>query len=219
MKRLSLFPLALLVVLSACTPKAPPPPVELPPAPPSAEELHKGIMTALQPYFIPIDALPTPAIQALRAEATQTLRTECNKIGSAVNRDLAKSKVKSDLMGMLKMAYDSEEWNKTLLFCDLFDILDSDTVRTKRYRVRAETEKNRPKPTVTGIVTDPRTDIPTVFMDVYLPETDTTEQVRVRIGEDFFGLRLLEIIGRNTAVKFLYIETDTTYEVPGPKRQ
>ena len=175
-------------------------------------------MTELQPFLGPIEALPSQAIKANRSGGTAALRTQCNKVASEIHRDRAKSMVKSDLMEMLKMAYESEQWNKTLLLCDMVDILDTDTVRTKRYRGRAETEKNRPRPTVTGIVTDPRTDIPTVFMDLYLPETDTTEQVRVRIGEEFYGLKLLEITGKNTGIKFQYIKTDTTYEVPGPRR-
>ena len=50
-------------------------------------------------------------------------------------------------------------------------------------------------------------------MEFYLPKERKTEKRQVRVGEEFFGLQLTEIIGNNQGVRFEYLDTGQSFDV------
>ena len=93
----------------------------------------------------------------------------------------------------MKAAYDGERWLEVLNLCDAVDVMDQGNTRVVRYRERAIAEKNKPQVTMKGVFQIGGT--PTVFLDLFLPETGQATDVKVRVGEEFYGLILEKILG------------------------
>ncbi len=205
MKRCLIAASVCLLWLTACEREPPPPPTPPPPPPPTAEALHGRVMNAVRPFMN-----GDPASQA---GLPMTLSAELGKLKTEVNGEKARSKIEVDIKDALKAAYDSEQWQAVLTLCDATDQLDPGNTRVVRYRERATAEKNKPQVAVRGIfVVD---GVSTVFMDVFLPETNETKDVKVREGEEFFGLILEKIMGNNQGVQLKYLKTDQSFSVQG----
>jgi len=142
-----------------------------------------------------------------------TLGSELGKLRTQVNGEKARAKVETDIKAALKAAYDGEQWQAVLSLCDATDLLDPGNTRVVRYRERAIAEKNKPIVTVRGIFEVDG--VSTVFMDVYLPETNEQKDVQVREGEEFFGLLLEKILGNDEGVQIKYMKTDQSFAVKG----
>ena len=67
--------------------------------------------------------------------------------------------------------------------------------------------------TITGFYTDGTTNQTAAFLDFYLPIQKTTYSHQVRVGEEFYGLRLAAIIGNNQGVTMESMETDQTFDI------
>ena len=142
-----------------------------------------------------------------------TLSSELGKLRTQVNGERARAKVEQDIKDALKAAFDTEQWQATLTLCDATDILDPGNTRVVRYRERATAEKNKPQVNVSGIFEVDG--VSTVFMTVYLPETNETHEVKIREGEEFFGLMLEKILGNNQGIQLKYFKTDQSFTVQG----
>jgi len=205
MKRSLISAMLCLLWLTACEREPPPPKTPPPPPPPSAEELHGKVMGAIRPFM---NSDPNSQV-ALPA----TLASEVGKLKTQVNGDKARAKVEGDVKDALKAAYDAEQWQAVLTLCDATEVLDKGNTRVVRYRERAIAEKNKPIVTVRGVFEVDG--VSTVFMDVYLPETNEQKDVKVREGEEFFGLILEKILGNDAGVQLKYLKTDQSFTVKG----
>ena len=67
--------------------------------------------------------------------------------------------------------------------------------------------------TVQGFYIDGKTNQTAVFMEFYIPSEKRSYKEQVRVGEEFYGLKLVEIIGDNQGVTLEYLETDETFDV------
>lgn len=209
MKRILFAMGTALVVLSACEREPPPKPEPPPPPPKTAQQLHDQAMSAVRPFM---NGAPESA-----AALKGALTGELGKLRTEVNGDKAKGLIETDFKEALKAAYDGERWQEVLNLCDAVDVLDQGNTRVVRYRERAIAEKNKPQVTVKGVFSIEGT--PTIFMDVYLPETGETTDVKVREGEEFHGLLLEKILGDKQGVQLKYLKTEQSFTVKGVGQQ
>lgn len=142
------------------------------------------------------------------------LQSEVGKLKTQVNGPQAQQKVASNLVERLKQARGAEHWDLVLNLCAGLDVLEPDGTRTSNYRDQALAEKARPTVTVKGFFE--QDGVTNVFMDVYLPTAGTTESVKRREGEEFFGLVLEKIVGNKKAIQLRYKVTGATFTVPAP---
>jgi len=91
--------------------------------------------------------------------------------------------------------------------------LDPGDTRAARYLKQAESERMRPQISLTRVLEDLETNVVNVYLDVHLPRTNTTESLRVRVGDEFHGVRLDRIIGQNSAIEITYLENGRTYRI------
>ena len=85
--------------------------------------------------------------------------------------------------------------------------------RFNRTRDKAVVELRKPRVTIEGFFYDGKNDQTSVFMNFYLPMEKVTYREKVRVGEEFYGLKMVEIIGRSQGVTMEYMETDETFDV------
>jgi len=205
MKRLlTIFCLGL-VCLSSCEKEPPPKPAPPPPPPKTAEQLHGAAMGGIRPLM---NGAPGGGAQ-LKAQVA----TELGKLKTEVNGEKARALIEGELKDTLKAAYDGERWPEVLNLCDGVDAIDAGNTRVIRYRERAIAEKNKPQVTLKGSFEIEGT--PTIFFDVYLPETGETKDVKVREGEEFYGLVLEKILGAKEGVQLKYLKTEQSFNVKG----
>ncbi len=194
-----------LVCLSSCEKEPPPKAAPPPPPPKTAQQLHGQVMSAVRPL---INGAPESG-QLLKG----ALSSELGKLRTEVNGEGAKPLVETEIKDALKQAYDGYRWQEVLNVCEAVEVMDPGNTRVLRYRERAMAEKNKPQVTVKGVFEIEQ--VPTVFMDLYLPETGQTTDVKVREGEEFHGLILEKILPNNKGVQLKYLKTEESYTVPG----
>jgi hypothetical protein len=145
------------------------------------------------------------------------LQSEMGKLRGELNGEKARTLVETDVKDALKAAYDGERWQEVLNVCDGVEAIDPGNTRAARYRERATAEKNKPQATVTGIMEIDGT--PTVFMDVFLPETGEMKDAKVREGEEFYGLLLEKILSDQQGIQLKYLKTEQSFTVKGVSPQ
>ena len=191
------------------TPAKPPPP-----PPPTPEEIASEIRQSLQP----INALPPglPVHPEINNQVRNGLRSAKNKHQTTENGKEALNMIANELKNKLTAAQEAEHWYKVVLICDVLQILSPGVPRYEKAKEKARIQINRPKVRVTGFFTDAKTEEVIVFLDVFLPETGRTESVKVREGQEFLRLKLLNIVGKNRGVNLEYLRTGDQFEVYGP---
>ncbi|NLT61324.1 MAG: hypothetical protein GXX88_11815 [Candidatus Hydrogenedentes bacterium] len=98
--------------------------------------------------------------------------------------------------------------------CDLLEVLEPENPMIARYRQQAHDQLNRPQVKVTGNTTMDGVTI--WFLQLYLPETKTTESVQVRQGDEFHGLRFVDTLGNNRAIELEYLKLNERFIAPAP---
>ena len=198
------------LLLAGCGEREPPEPP--PPPPPTPEEIAAKIMTELQlnqPLPAPGSTFPTAAgrnfLSTVRGAKTQ----------HSVSPDgvLALQIVSQRLDSRLRALEDNELWEHVLAYSDAHLILNPGSRRFNRTRDKAVVELRKPRVTIEGFFYDGKNDQTSVFMNFYLPMEKVTYREKVRVGEEFYGLKMVEIIGRSQGVTMEYMETDETFDV------
>jgi len=213
--------LALLVAVAVCaTPltgcdRKPKKPKPVPPvqAPPTPQEIAAEIRASLRPLTALVVASDAPISSDVSGQVLSGLRSGKAKHQMTENGKKALDIIAVDCNSALDSAIAAESWHAVVLACDALDIIEPNNVRTDRQRRRAQMEINRPKVTIKGFMTDEETNEVFVFLDVYLPQSKETVKERVREGQEFHGLRLVNIIGKEKGIKMQHVESGETYEI------
>jgi hypothetical protein len=200
-----------------CTKKAPEPPPPPPPSvqQPTAEQITDEMRSSLAEVTPLLDtggAVP----QALADKALAGLRTAKDKHQAGENGKKALTHMAVELEEQLRRSGEAELWHKAVFLCDALDALDPGNVRVQRYRDKAKVQLNRPVVRVKSFFEDKATGQTTIFLDVYIPESGKTESVAAREGEEFLGLKFLNIVGNQSGVRFEYLATGDVFEEKGP---
>ena len=186
--------------------KAPPPP------PPTPEQIAAKIMNDLQ-----INA-PLPAVGSrMPKEASdiflKTLRTVVTQRSASTDGKRALQIVSRGVDKRLRQLAANELWEHVLTFTDAHKILNPDSRTFDESRRLAILELQKPEVSIQGYFYDGNANETAVFMDFYLPIESETHRHQVRKGEEFYGLKLVGIIGNNQGVTMEYIETTQTFDV------
>lgn len=185
---------------------------EAPPPPPTPEEIANKIVTDLG-----LNA-PLPASGArLAKEASDKMKTvarQAKNVNSATPEGKRALQIVSrrvdQRIGALEQA---GAWDHALATIEVYEILNDGSHKWDTTKQTAMAELTKPKVTIVGFWYDGTTDQNAALLEFYLPISRETKRERVRVGEEFYGLKLTEIIGKNQGVRLEYKETGKTYDV------
>lgn len=189
----------------------PPPDPDAPP-PPTPEEIAAKIVSDLQ-LNAPLPARGSRLPRNAAAQFLTAVRTAKTQNSVSEDGKRALDFVSQELDRRLRALEDAELWEHVLNYCDAHLIFDPTSKKFDRYRDKAVVELRKPKVTLGGFYIDGNTNLTAVFMDFYIPTTRMTHRENVRVGEEFYGLKLVEIIGDNQGVSLEYQETGEAFEV------
>lgn len=195
-----------ILVLWACSPPPPPPPPPAPVGPQSKEEvavLIKPIIDPLRTSALPggpvlPDSTRQMVVGQLRDTTAQYGGTE---FGRAALRDLG-----YEISELAKSAAMDERWRLTMTCIDAFEVLSMESKLLNRLGERAEKMLEQPTVRVRGFLEDGEKGDLYVFMELIDRKTGDIKRVEAREGEEFEGLRLLKVVGRNQKVRMEYLK-------------
>ncbi len=209
-KRIRYFlPFALMLLLglglAGCEIEEPEEENEEPP-PPTAGEIERAFQQAYQDF-------PDEIGEEHIEEALNSIRQARSEYQATENWAEGRQRAIQEFEAMARRAEERELWKWVIFADEALKTLEPNHSRFDRLRQRAEIQLRRPEVRITGFYEDHETSQETVFMDVYLPEENRRERVQARPGEEFHGLRLRDIIGRNRGVELEYLEANEIFEV------
>ncbi len=195
--------LAFALALAGCDRKPPEPP---PPPPPTPQEIASKIVADLKLN----QPLPAPG-STLQPGAG---RTFLNAVTAARNQNSGTPdgtdalQIVSRRISQRLLALEKEKlWEHVLIYCTAHVILNPKSLRFNHTREKAIIEYKKPRVSIEGFFHDGRTDQTTVLISFYLPIEKLTYQEKVRVGEEFYGLKMIGIVGKNHGVTMEYMAT------------
>jgi len=195
-----------------------PEPPEFPSRDPrSPDEMTTEILSRLAPlnrylFSFPADyPIPPWLCEFLKARIAAA-KTE---YGQSKNGQEALKNVLYDLEDRLRPLREENRAHVAYVLVECIEILNPESSKINRFRQWAAQQKNRPYVKIKSWFEPLDTPYEVIYVSfsVYLPETDTVENHRVRQGEEFCGLRFVEIIGKKSGALLEYIETGERFEV------
>jgi len=113
--------------------------------------------------------------------------------------------ISHDLEEVISQARDQQRWRLVMAGIQAYEILNPGATKMNRLKERAQLWLNRPDVTVKGFFDDKEKGDVYAFLHVTLHPSNEVRQVRVRKGEEFCGLRLVDFIGKLEGVTLEYI--------------
>lgn len=224
MRKFTPLIVALLIALVGCE-EPPPPPPEAPPEPTPAEirtELSNSIQPLRQAAGPESTLLPT-----VKDEAVSAFHQVRSKHAGKENGQEALRMFASDVEQLISTARGNEAWMAAKGGIEIYKILNPGSDRYNALEQRADVMLARPTLRVSGFFGSG--DATEIFVEVTDTQMDPPlKTYRVREGEEFHekptehGLRpvvrVVRIIGNNSAVEFEYIPIQDTWTVQGPRQ-
>ncbi len=141
------------------------------------------------------------------------------KYGSEPFAKEAFQELGAEVIEIAKASSQESRWRLTAACIDVHEMLQLESARMRQLDKRAQQNLSSPKITVKGFVVDEDRDETYVYLDLADRQTGEVRTMMVREGEEKFGLRILEIIGANSAVRVEYVPVPgLIFEVEGPER-
>ena len=227
MNRLLVLCLAATLVLCACPKPPPPPPPVAPKAPPepTPEAIAAEIRPALEPYRNllrqKIGPGGTDAAGGLspgdQKRVQDELKAAKQKFQHTENGKQALRMVTHDVEEMIQNARDQSRWRIVKDCIETWRILSPGSAKMDRLEERTNLHLRQPRVTVKGFFDDAQTGDTYVFLEVTEQPSKKRHDIRARVGEEFFDVELLDIVGDNKGVKLEYLLIPgTIWEVKGP---
>jgi hypothetical protein len=202
----NLLALSVLAAMAASCKVEPPPP---PPPPPTGPQTKEEVLALVRPVITPIRlALETSTglSDQDRTVILQNLRQAVAEHGGKDFGRLALREVGYEIAQIGKDASTAERWKLALFCVDAFDTLSMESVLLSRISARAQEMMAQPTVRVRGFLEDGVDKTLYVFMDITDRRTGEVKKVQAREGEEFNGLRMIKVLGRNKQVRFEYIK-------------
>lgn len=214
----SLLCMLVLVMFVGCGEEEPEEPEEPPPPPPpTASEIHQEMRSAIGVLW------RGGLSENDREEVVQKLTQVRNQYQQEENAPEAFRRLENDITELIPQARDADRWGIVKGAAMAYKVMNPNSDRYDRLEERADMYLERPQVEVTGFM-NVDGDLYT-FMRVTDPVTNEVNTYRVREGEEFhetekYGitLRLLRIIGNQSAVELEYVPIQEPWVVPGPKQ-
>jgi len=204
---LMLMLIALTGGVTGCAPKEPPKKAEPPPPPPPTPEELAAKIIADSGLNDPLPAagtgFPSEAADKLKKAMSGARRNhkdtpEGQRVLQIVNQQVDQ-RIRA-LEGALA-------WEHTLGTIEGFEALNPGSPKWSTSKERALIELQKPKVKIIGFMQD------AAILEFYLPITKQTDKQRVRPGEEFHDVTLVEVIGNNQGVRLRYGATGETFDV------
>ena len=202
----NLLALSMLAAMAASCKVEPPPP---PPPPPMGPQTKAEVLALVRPVIAPLRFSvegSTPLDNQARAVILQNLRQAVMEHGGKDFGREALREVGYEIAELGKEASADERWKLALFCVDAFDTLSMESALLSRISDRAEKMLEQPTVRVRGFLEDGVDKTLYVFMDIVDRRTGEVKKVQAREGEEFHGLRMIKVLGRNKQVRFEYIK-------------
>ncbi len=212
---------ALLVCLLcvACAEKAPPPP---PTPPPPPEKTPEQIAGEIRPVLAPLEAVlvDDPSGQGsgeggkgakgglapnARSTVISGLTEARTKHQGSENGRQALAMIAHDLESITSRARDQKRWPTVILAIDAYELLMPGSTKMNRLKERAQLHLACPKVSVKGFMDDAEKKDVYVFLELLWYQSGESKSVQVKVGEEFDGLKLLDIVGDKKGVRIEYL--------------
>lgn len=211
MRRFAIALAILLVLFVGCPAEEEEEPTEGEPPPPTPEEIAAKITNEIG-FNNP---LPAPGSVLKKEDGDRWL----SKVRSAYAQNSRTPEGKKALRMILskideraRYAEQIEGWKYVLVYCEAHDVFNPGSTKFDRLKKRADVELRKPKVRIKGL---PEAQGEVVAMLVFtFPLTgQSIDDIRMRVGEELHGLRLVDVVGNNKGLIFEYLETGETFEV------
>jgi len=190
-----------------CQEQAPPPPPTPPPAPEkTAEKIKEEFMVALAPMQGLVADPPVGGFSDdMKKKVIEDLKKARTANQTSVNAPQALEMVTREIETIISTARDRKRWRLVMGAIEAYEVMSPGTTKMNRLKDRAKLYLSRPTVTVKGFVDDKETKDTFVFLEVTLHPSEEVNSIQVRIGEEFFGVRLLDIVGNKKGVQLEYL--------------
>lgn len=193
----------------------------------TAEAVLGEVRSALAPLAAVLNAdgygerdseTPGYLTDAAKEQALTALREAVQKHGKTEHGRRALTLLEHELVTMIQQARDNDRWRLVLAAIEAYEVLNpQSSSRMERLKERAHVHFNRPRVKVLGYFDDLAKDDVYIFLEVTLHELGDVEILQVRQGDEFLGLKLLEIVGRKKGVLLEYEKVPgDVFRVYGP---
>ena len=176
---------------------------ELPP-PPTPQEVAQSIITEVN-----LDMPIPPAgqrfpIQA-RNEMIDALQAKKNIHNADVTGKEALEHVRGRIDKRIREFSGANAWQHVMVFIELHEVLSPDSTKYASLRDDAIIQLKKPQLKLHGLpVLDGRQ---VIVMTFYIPATDETHKEWLSIGDQIYGMKLVDVFGNNRGVTMEYLET------------
>lgn len=182
------------------------------PAPPTPQEIAAGIEKDLNlngPIPAPGSKMPKKAsdnfLGVVRAaKAANSSTPDGQQALQMVNRKLE---------SRTRALVNNELWEHALVHIEAHKIFKPDSHKFDIDERRVTSQLSKPQVEIRGFFADGNTGQTVVWLDFNLPIQNETYSEKVLPGEEFYGLKLVGVIGRNQGVTMEHVETGDTYDV------
>ena len=192
------------ILIPACSPPPPPPPQ------PVGPQTKEEVFALVSPIIEPLRKAAAPGGQLpVEAERNMLLGQLRDAVGQYGNTDFGKAALREvgyEISEIAKKSSDQERWRMTLLCVDAYGVLSMDGKLIGRLNDRAKNMLAQPSVRVHGFLEDGDNKDLYVFLDIVDRKTGEVKKVQAREGEEFDGLRLLKVMGRNQKVRMEYLK-------------
>jgi hypothetical protein len=230
MRKLATVFILITLVCLGCKKEAPPPPTPAPKPEPSPEE----IAAQIRPILAPAQALVADtgtnqgnadqsqgAAGGLSDDMKEAMKKQLSdarmKYQNTENGRQALAFVTHDIEELISKARDQQRYRTVLGMIEAYEVLAPGSTKMNRLKERARLYVNRPLVRVRGFFDDKETNETYVFLEVELMPSREVHQVKVRKGEEFYGLRFIDFVGDKKGVTLEYLAIPGTFwNVMGP---
>lgn len=167
----------------------------------------RGLVEPLrQQLNAPVGEAVTRVSPELRDQVVAAVREAQIKHGGTPAGQEALKALAVEVGAIAMSARDQERWWLVQACIDVYEVLGLSSLSIQRLDEKAELMIAMPKVRVMGIVDDPSKDETYVLMRLIDRQTRQYESHYARIGEEVDSLKVLEIVGKNSAVRFGYLK-------------
>lgn len=183
-----------------------------PPPPPTPEEIAAKISNDLK-----LDGpIPGPDVRIEAGEAQRLLQiAQQQNVQLSATEDGKRSLqiVSQKVDARIRACFTNEAWSHVFAYTELHLVFQPDSVKFLAERNRSIAELKKPQVTVKMILNDPTSRRQIAHLEMFLPLENKTVNETMKIGDQLYGLKFVDVVGNNKGVLFEYAETDDTFEV------
>ncbi len=218
--------LAALIFAGCTAPPLPPPSV----AEPTVEEIVGAFRQALNPITSLLVTAPgvvgwgengrgAPAFMTddIETAAIRSVQQVKDKYAAGGNYAQALGMVSAELEKAIEEAESQVRWRAMMGLIETYESLNPGTLKMARLKQRAQLQLNCPEVMLKGFFIDKEKSDTYAFFHVILHPSKVEKNVQMRKGEEFCGLRFVDIIGKRHGAVLEYLAVPgQTFRVMGP---